>query len=128
MEVVRRLYDAINARDEAGIEQLLADDFEARSLFTNVEGQVYRGMEGVRRYLRDATEVWSHFELVVEDLVDAADERVLALLHVDARGATSGVVIDLKGAAVLTLRDGQIHHIHVYETRAAAKAAVGLGD
>ena len=128
VEVVRRFYEAVNARDEAGLEPLLAPDFEGRSLFTNVEGEIYRGMDGVRTYLRDAAEVWSHYELVIEELIDVADDRVLALLQVDARGVASGAVIDLEGAAVFTLRDGQIHRVYVYETRAAARAAVGLED
>ena len=132
VEVVRAFYDATNARDEAAFETLLTDDFEARSLFSNVEGHLYRGMDGVREYLRETAEAWSHFELVVEDLIAVGDDRVLALIHVDARGAASGVIIDPKlqpgQAALFVMRGQQVCRVQVYADRAAARAAAGLAD
>lgn len=46
LEVVRRFYDAYNARDAAAWSSLIADEFQFQSAFVGVEGRVYEGPGG----------------------------------------------------------------------------------
>lgn len=126
VDVVRQFYEAYNARDESRWAPLLTSDFEFRSIFVNVEGRSYRGIDGVRQYFRDLADTWEQFQLEVEDIRDAGDDRVLGLMQIHGRGAASGVVIDPKIAAVFDMRDGRISRVYTYMDPDEALAAAGL--
>lgn len=53
VEVVRRFYDAYNARDAAAWSSLISDEFRFQSAFVGVEGRVYEGPSGFSRYFAD---------------------------------------------------------------------------
>ena len=56
MEIVRRFYDAYNARDASAWPLLVADEFRFQSAFVGVEGRVYEGPAGLPRYFADLDE------------------------------------------------------------------------
>ncbi|MEA2418935.1 MAG: hypothetical protein QOE60_1141, partial [Thermoleophilaceae bacterium] len=58
MEIVRRAFEAFNARDVERLVSLSAEGCEWRPLRAQLEGIVYRGHEGVRQFVRDMDEDW----------------------------------------------------------------------
>ena len=71
-ELVRRLIDAFNARDGEAACAVLSNDAEWRPAYTGggeLEGAVYRGHEGFRRYLDDLAETWREMEGYIDDLI-----------------------------------------------------------
>jgi ketosteroid isomerase-like protein len=87
--------------------------------------QVFRGREGLRRWIAITREIWGEWRFEPERLVDAGD-RVVALVRVVARGGSSGVRLDRETAHLWTMRDGRVIGCKVYLDRSEALEAVGL--
>jgi ketosteroid isomerase-like protein len=51
-------------------------------------------------------------------------DKVVVTVRISAPGRTSGVRLDGTGANVFTFRDGKIVHFKLFQTKAAALAAV----
>jgi len=58
--------------------------------------------------------------------VDLGADRVLLVAHMRGRGRASGVQTQGLGAAVITLLDGRITGLRLYQSRREAMAALGL--
>jgi ketosteroid isomerase-like protein len=60
---------------------------------------------------------------VIED-----GDNVVALVHLFARGKTSGVPVDIRFYAEHEVRDGKVVHIFDHPERTAALEAAGLSE
>jgi ketosteroid isomerase-like protein len=88
-------------------------------------GEVYRGIEGVRRFWREWLAAWESVQFEYE-LVDAGD-RVVALIDQRMRGRSTGIEVPLgKYAHVYTFRDGLVVHWKLYISQSEALVAAGL--
>jgi ketosteroid isomerase-like protein len=121
--VVRRGYEAFfGRRDLEAAMELGVEDVELHSAFG--EGRVYRGREGIERFLADIDEVWEEFQPQVEELTPVGDETVLAVLRFVGRARLSGMEVEQRFATVWTLREGKlvkaVAHLDVDEARRAA--------
>lgn len=125
-EVVRRFFDAYNARDENAWSDLIADDFSFESAFAGFKGRPYEGRSGFAQYFIDLEEAWSKFQVQADAIWDAGRDCVVADSRVSARGKGSGVEIDPSITVVYRLRDGRITEMETFSDRAAALDAVGL--
>jgi GNAT superfamily N-acetyltransferase/ketosteroid isomerase-like protein len=86
-------------------------------------GQVYRGHEGLRRYISELASGPPSFE--VEELIDAG-ACVVEIVQVSARGRHSGADVHRRIASVYSLRAGLVIKHEIYLDRAEALAAAGL--
>jgi len=120
------LTDAFHRRDIDAFVELTTSDFEWVPVFAaRLEGDVYRGREGVERFLREVGETWEEFRPVPEDYRDLGD-RVLALGRLRTRGRGSGVPIDAPWAGILDFRGVKISRIRTYLDHDEALRAAGL--
>src|SRR2546430_12858602 len=87
-----------------------------------------RGMEAARRYMEDWFEMFDDFATVPEELLDAGEGRVVAVLHVSGRAKLSGITTELRYAAVYTVCEGKIVRVREYGDRQEALDAAGLED
>jgi ketosteroid isomerase-like protein len=71
---------------------------------------------------------WEDFAVEVEDLIAAADGRVVMLVHLTGRGRGSGVPLDFREANIFTIRGGRIVSVREYFDRERALEAVGLRE
>jgi ketosteroid isomerase-like protein len=129
-ELVRRLVDAFNERDPEAASAVLSDDAEWRPAYTGggaVEGAVYRGHEGFRRYLDDLAETWREIEGYIDELRDVG-EHVLLLARIRFVARASGVEMTQPITGVFTFRDDRIATAHYYVERSEALEAVGLRE
>jgi ketosteroid isomerase-like protein len=127
LETIREGIAALNQGDVEGIAATLDPDVELVPLRAVLDGTVYRGHEGMRRWLEDMGEDWTRFEVQLDDLRELAPARVLVQATMRLRGQ-SGVVLDSPAAWVCDMRDGKVRRLRFFsdagEALAAAEAAL----
>lgn len=124
------LRDANPADDHTILDRVFRDyldaEFETRLPDDYPEGEpVFRGREGLARYIAMMRETWSEWRFEPERFIDAGD-RVVVFQRVVAKGRASGVPIELMSTQVVTLRDGRMTANQVYRDRSKALKAAGL--
>ena len=127
IDLVRRMYEAFSERDVEGMLELVADDIE---FFPQVTASMikrsdpYRGHEGLRRYVEDASRVWVQLDIIPHEFRDLGD-RVLVFGRVYGRGE-GGYISDSPAAWLWRIGGDRIVWGRVYTNRAEAVEAAGL--
>jgi ketosteroid isomerase-like protein len=131
VEAVRRVFDAVARHDtEAVLDAYDPDieyDFSGGPLVGLIGDSVYRGHDGMRRWVRDRYEAWESIEDDCQELIDAG-ERVVTCVVTRGRGRSSGVDTELRHYGVWTLRDGKIIRVSWFYDRNDALKAAGLSE
>jgi ketosteroid isomerase-like protein len=122
-ELVRLSVEAFNARDVAALLDTFADDVELVPFSAKLDGSVYRGAEGVRRWLVDLEDEWSEWRVELESFETFGD-RILSTGRVLARARSTGIEAEVPASWVLTVREGAIVRMESYGDVAEARAAV----
>jgi uncharacterized protein len=126
VEVVRRANRFWIERDFSRISELLDPEVVidlSRNIFNP---DVYRGYEGVKRYVEAVDEMWDGFEASIEEVIDAGDTVVTAT-RLSGVGRGSGVQVEMQMFQVVTLRDGRVLRVTGgYRDRGEALEAAGL--
>ena len=127
-ELVLRAYeiwDRIASGDElavSGLGDLVQEDFvyEPSGLFPGFEER-YVGADGMLRFARQMLEAWTTFEI---DIASLSEEGpcVLAELRFRARGAASGVEVDLPFSHGWHIREDLVDHLIARPDAAAVRA------
>jgi ketosteroid isomerase-like protein len=126
VELVRRVFDAFNNDDMDAQLELWHEEGEFIPILARLEGHVYRGPEGVRRWIEQVERDWEVFEARPEEYRDLGD-KVVALGSWRARGRVSGVELDSAQATwVVEVRDGKLWRWETFTDRDAAFRAAGL--
>jgi hypothetical protein len=113
---------ALNRGDLDGMVAALDPDVELVPLRAALDGSVYRGHEGLRRWMADMTEDWTEFELELDEVRELGSGRLLVQATFRLRGR-SGVALDFPAAWLCDMRHGRIGRIRFYADSAAALAA-----
>jgi ketosteroid isomerase-like protein len=109
VEIVRRSFEAFNARDVDALVSLAAEDCEWVPLRAQLEGMVYRGHEGVRQFVSDMDDDWESFRIDPLEFHEHG-ERVAVTGQVAALGQ-SGVRIESVAGFVFELHHSRIRRI-----------------
>ena len=128
VDIVRRAVDAANRRDLATLDSLWSEEGELHSRLAATEGQVFRGRQGIRDYFAWLDEAFEELRSEVEEIIDAGEDRVVALLIARARGKASGVPSTQRFAVVFTFQGKRIARADSYLSRAEALEAAGLSE
>jgi ketosteroid isomerase-like protein len=125
-DAVRRAYDAFNAADVAAFKDLATDDIEIHDLATMPEQQLFRGKAGIEGFFEANLGAWEAVWGEIERLLEAGNDRVLALArHVGrARGGTE--IAQLRGVLVTFSDTDKIIEIRFFADQSEALAAAGL--
>jgi ketosteroid isomerase-like protein len=117
VETVRGLFPAFNRRDITALLGCLDPDVEWVPIMAVLEGRVYRGHEGVKRWIEHLDEYWELFEVDAEEFRDLGD-RVLALGRWRARGRAGGVGLDNEpGTWLLHFKAGKVGRLQTFTDR-----------
>jgi len=127
VELVKRFMDAFNARELETFAAMTTPDFEWTTSMMAVEGEVFRGREGIDTYFERMREVWDEFRGLAEDYRDL-DDRVLWLGRLEGRGRGSGVPVSTSLDIVFDVRGGGISRMHSYLDHHEALQACGLAE
>ncbi len=87
----------------------------------------YTGLDEVKRWLWDATDLFPEGKLEARDLL-VRGGRVAVAAHGEFRGSASGVPVEVDMTHVWTVRNGRIAHIRAYFDREEALEAAGLSE
>jgi ketosteroid isomerase-like protein len=121
VEAVRQGFAAFNEREVERLVGLSTPDCEWHPFRAQLEGIVYRGHEGVRRFVRDMDEDWQAFRIDPVEFHDRGDQ-VVVIGQVTAVGR-GGVEIDSTGGFVFDVQAGRIAGLVSYSDPAAALEA-----
>ncbi len=126
IEIVRRLYHAMNARDLAAVSELTHPDAEWIPDSRVGEGPV-RGREAVIRFFMDRAEMFDQLHAELERLLEK-DDKVLAFVRTTGRGKGSGAEFEIRIGQLWTVHDGLVVRGEGYGDRSKALEAAGLSE
>jgi ketosteroid isomerase-like protein len=89
----------------------------------------WRGLAEMAEGWRDFLSVWEEYRAEADEYRELDGERVLVLLHVSARGKTSGLDLGqmaTPGANLFHVRGGRVTRLVIYFNRDRALADLGL--
>jgi ketosteroid isomerase-like protein len=126
---VRDAVAAFNRGDLDAWLEYFTDDIDYRA----VEGAPddhgpIEGKDALRAYVEDWRETFDDFRTEPTELIDAGEDRAIAVMRISGRARLSGVEVDLTFAVVYTLRDGKVARGREYWTRDQALEAAGLWE
>jgi ketosteroid isomerase-like protein len=125
---VRQGFEAYGRRDVDGFLSYLDQEFELHSAIVGgAEGKVYRGHDGVRRWLADSDESFDQLRIDPHEFRDLGD-RILVFGRIRARGRQSSLELDSATGWVCTVRDGKLVKAEGFLSRAEALEAAGLRE
>jgi ketosteroid isomerase-like protein len=87
----------------------------------------YRGLEEIGAAMLEWVKEWGWWSISAEKLIDAGD-RVVVLTTLHARLKDGRGEVHDDGADVITLRDGRIIRMDIFDTPEEALRAAGLGE
>jgi ketosteroid isomerase-like protein len=124
-ELAQQLFDAFNARDLKAALSLLHPDVVFEPVSGAVlNGEPYRGHEGMRLYFADVQEHWR--ELTVNPVrLRGAGDAVVALGHASGSSA-AGSLRDVPTTWMFKFDDGLVVHIQIFSDERLARQALGL--
>ena len=104
VELAESIIAAFNRHDVDAFVQPTTADFEwFPALGAAVEGDSFRGREGVEAYFEALGATWEEVRLVTEEVRDLG-ESVVWLGRIEGRGRGSGVTVDAPMGAVLNVQ------------------------
>jgi ketosteroid isomerase-like protein len=124
IELTARGFEAYNAGDHEAVLSLLHPDVELHADSELINGGDYRGHEGFTRWNAEWTEAWEEFKIEPHSVETFGDHSILADTHQVARGAGSGVDVEMDVYWFFELADDQVVRMHLYATRERALAAI----
>ncbi len=127
VEVATQAIEAFNGRDIDAFAALTTPEFEWSPSMVAVEGETFRGHEGIERYFRSLRVAWEKFH-IHRDRFREAEDLVVMLGRLEGRGMGSGTPVDASLGMVFDLRGGTISRIRGYLDHAEALRAAGLPE
>jgi ketosteroid isomerase-like protein len=129
VEVVRQMLQAFADGGLDAMEEFSDPDIDWRAAEGALDdvGEMH-GRVALRRYIQDWIDTFDDFSVVVEELRDVGDDRVLAIQRLNGRAKLSGTETDLRYAVVYTVRDGKVVRGREYLNLDQALEVVGLRE
>jgi ketosteroid isomerase-like protein len=128
-EVVGRFLGLINAQELSAALTLVADGAELDwSASEAPDSGRYRGPEEWGRWLAGRQEGLGEARFEATELRDVTRDQVLLVAYMHGQGRASGLAIQALGAGIITVGDGMITGLRMYQTRAEALQALGLEE
>jgi ketosteroid isomerase-like protein len=129
VEIVRRLTEALNARDlDRYFVEFFDPKVEWQTSAEDPDAAIHRGLQAYKRYVEQWIDGFDGLHADVEEYIDVGDDRVFTWSRFTGLGRTSGAPADWYLAIIFDIRDGKVVHGEEYFDRSEALEAVGLRD
>jgi ketosteroid isomerase-like protein len=128
VEIVRRSADALAQGDLDAGARLLDPAFEFDVTRTDLNPRVYQGLDGVLELMSEWTSAYDDYEFEVANLVEAADDRVVGILHERGKMKGSDAWVEHVRGVVWTIRAGKVLRYDEYPTERDALEAAGVRE
>jgi ketosteroid isomerase-like protein len=125
VEIVRRAFEAVNARLEFPLE-LFHPDYELD--LTDSGGPVLQGIGAALETMREYWETFDAFQYEIEEVIHADEEHVVVSVRDGGRMKGSGAEVWTRFFDVVTLRQGKIVRLSAHLDRSRALEAAGLSE
>ena len=120
-------YDAMRRRDLHAFLDLMDPEVEGTFRVLEVEGAVYRGHEGMRRFAEEVWSVFPNWHPEVEEAREVGD-CVVAKVRGAGRGVGSGIELEMTSWQVVKFRAGKALWMQSYPTETEALEAAELRE
>ena len=129
VETIRKGVAALNRGDVDGMAATLDPDVELVPLRAVLDGSIYRGHEGLRRWLDDMSEDWTEFELTLEEVRELCARTRARAGHDAACGAArAGSRSTPRAPGCATCATAKVARIRFFADPESALAAAGGGS
>jgi len=128
VELGYQTMDAFNRRDLDAFLALMDHDVETVPRTTALEGENYRGHDGVRRWWNQLLAVFPDFRIEVVDEVRDLGDLTFSLVRLRGSGAGSAAPTNQAFWVANRWRRGKCIWWRTFDTRAEALKAVGLSE
>jgi ketosteroid isomerase-like protein len=118
-EVVRASIEAFNARDVPALLERIDPEVEWVPLRAVLEGDVYRGHDGIRRFIADCDEDMEHMQVRMDEAIQVGD-YVVVNGAITGRGRGSGNDLDLTLGWLIHVTGGRVDYLRAYTDRSEA--------
>jgi len=126
LDTIRRFLTFVNAQELDAALALVAPDAELDwSRSEAPDGGIFAGGDTWRNWMTSRWEGLDGARFELAELIDFPPDRAIIVAHMRATGRSSGVEIGALGASVVTLRNGKIAGITLYQSKADALDALG---
>jgi ketosteroid isomerase-like protein len=125
--VVEEVIKAVAQQDAARLVELTDPKVEWHSFLAQVGEGVYRGHDGIRRYVRDLSEALNLLRTEIDDVLVAGDVVVL-VGRLRFRGKGSGVETEAPAGYVARLSGGRVAYMRAFRQPEQALLALGLAE
>src|SRR5687767_1429953 len=122
VEVVRAVVSAFNRGDFAAALDLCTEDVEFDWSRRELDAEVFRGHEGVRRFMQAVLEIFDEIHIPDDDVTDLVGNLVLLAGTARFKGHVSGRDGSATAANLWTVRDGKVSHFVFFQTKEDALA------
>ena len=126
VELIQRFYQRYFETGELPWD-IVDEGCELRDHDALDQSGVYRGHEGIRRWLDDWNAAWAEWSIEPEEFIDA-DDYVVAVVRMRTKGLGSGVELDRQDAVVYKCRGGKIFTADYFNSKEQALEAAGLSE
>jgi ketosteroid isomerase-like protein len=125
IEIVRGIYDGWARGDFAAATRHYHEGTVLVMRPEFPEAGTYRGLEGIRGYMKGFLAAFDRVTIDAENLVGEGD-GVVADVHQVATGKGSGATVEMRYCQAWILREGRVDRFESIQDRADALAAAGL--
>ncbi len=125
VELTRRGFNAYDNGDLETIAELFHPEVEVHADSELINGGDFHGYDQFTRWSAQWTEAWAEFRNELRSLEPIGEHFILADVHQVARGAGSGVDVDMDVSWAIEVDSGRVLRLHLYVTRERARAAIG---
>lgn len=113
------MLEATNRSDIEGLVAHCHEDVECEPFLAQVEGDLYRGHDGMRSWWAEREAAWESIRIEAGEIKHMGGHMFMrGVFHTHARG--SGVEISVPFSQVAQIRDGKFAWWGVYQTEAEA--------
>jgi ketosteroid isomerase-like protein len=131
-ENVAAVQAAYEALARGGLDRFIehwTDDLDHRSIegAPDDRGPIH-GKNAMRAYVQDWIDLFDDFRIEPVELIDAGENRIVAVLRFGGRAKLSGVETAQTMGTVFEIRDGKIARGREYATRDQALEAARLSE
>jgi len=127
VELARRVLDLAGRGDLAGLVEIIGPGFELHENVLAPDAAVYRGPEGLKKWLESALEAFAGFRFEAERFLERGD-WVFAEVHAHGRGRGSGAPFDARYVTVFKFQLGKAVFAASYQDLPEALQAAGLPE
>ena len=124
VELTRRGFDAYNSGDYEALVALLHEDVELHADDELLNSGDFRGPEGLLQWSAEWEEAWEEFRVEARAVEPLGDHYVLVDSHQVARGAGSGIDVEMDVFWAFETEGGKVRRMHIYVSRDHAMDAI----